>query len=407
MRQIASLLLVAFLVCGCARSDDDVAGLLKDAKATLAAHRDSQGKAAEYAQCIYNLEKAQVLLEQKGDSSSSLAQEVNSTLFWAKRFSNVEIANEVAKLRTVGGLPKATAKTAPVEKPAAKGEFADSAITIKAKAAYEEAVKFASSKSADPFAVSLRWFQVASQFSGTDYSLKALENARQAQAQVAAGTPAVAPVTDATAPAAKAPQQSVLTLEIEELKTDKPEYVLIREGEKLAASKKFEEAIVQYKCAIAIRDTIPAQRRMGRAHFELAQKLNEALEPKYIAMDKELAAAYQKAYELRGGNRVFNDRNPAWVAAQRKLTDLRKEADGPMLQAAAAQGCFDKIIRMSPGNKDFDAAAYSAVSMSRRPTLKLTARTYIKEFLKNYTPIDGTEQLTYEFCKSEYERLGH
>ena len=239
------------------------------------------------------------------------------------------------------------------------------------------------------------------------YALKALEHARKAQAQVSAASLTAPANADPTAPPVVKSQPGVLALEIEELKNDKPEYVLIRDGEKLAAAGKFEDAIVLYKSSIAIRDSIPAERRMGRAHFQLAQKLGEVLVPKYVAMDKELSDAFKKAYENRGGNRIFNDRNPAWTAAQKKLADLRKEGDGPMLQAASAQACFDKVIKLSPGNKDFDAAAYSAVSMSRRPTLKLTARSYIKEFLKNYSPVDGEEQVTYEFCKSEYERLGH
>jgi len=380
-------------------ADDDVAALLADAKATLAAHRDSPAKPAEYAQCIYNLEKAQAALESKNDTTSSLAQEVNSTLFWARRFSNVAILDEVVKLHKAGGGAKPLAKVALAEKPAAKGELAETGSMVKAKAAYEDAERFAQNKSADPFAVSLRWFQVSSQFSGTDYALKALDHAREAQSRVAA--------EPAKSNGAASPKKlSVIAAEINELRADKPEYKLINEGERLAAGGKYEEALAKYKESVAIRDTIPAERRMGHAHFKLAQNIGEALVPKFLAMEKEYNDAYKKAYELRGGNRYFNDRNPAWVAAQKKLADLRKEGEGAAIQAGAAQDCFDKVLKLSPGNKDFDAAAYSAVSMSRRPSLKLTARSSIKEFLKNYTPEGGEELVTYEFCKSEYERLG-
>lgn len=370
---------------------EDATDLLADAKATLSAHRQSPAAPKVYAQCIYNLEKAQNLLESTGDSSSNLAQEVNSTLFWAKRFSNLEISNELTKLRAASGAPKTSPKTAAVAKPAAQGTIPEAEILAKAKAAYEDAERFAQANT-DPFAESLRWFQVSSQFAGTEYALKALEKARDAQGRLSADSADAKP--------------SRLKQEMVETKAATPEFDLLREGEKLEAAGKFDEALAKYKESVAIKDTIPVERRMGHVHFKIAQKVEEKLLPQYQAMDKEYSEAYQKAYELIGGNRYFNTRNPALVAAQRKLDALRKEADGIAAQAADAQACFDKILKLAPEHKDFDAAAYSAVSMSRRPTVKLTARTYIKEFLKNYAPTDGTEQITYEYCKSEFERLG-
>ena len=241
--------------------------------------------------------------------------------------------------------------------------------------------------------MSLRWFQVSSQFAGTEYALKALEKAREAQTKLASGD------AGQGAPSALAKEKT-------ETQAASPEFDLLREGESLEAAGKFEEALAKYTESTKVKDTIPANRHIGHVHFKLAQKVEEDMLPKYQVVDKEYAAAYKAAYENRGGNYYFNARNPRWMAAQKKLDDLRKEGDGITLHAASAQACFDKIIKLSPEHKDFDAAAYSAVSMSRRPTLKLTARSYIKEFLKSYAPHDGTEQVTYEYCKSEFERLG-
>ncbi len=393
---ITALLIAAFSWVPTGFAEDEVADLLAQSKATLAAHRDAPASARDYAQCIYNLEKAQEHLEKKNDSSSALAQEVNATLFWAKRFSNIEISNEIAKLRAAGGAPKMPAaplaKT-PASKPAAPGASVPEAeIITKAKAAFEEAERFSQSKASDPFAVSLRWFQVSSQFSGTEYAMLALEKARDAQTKLAAVNPSA--------------KQSALAKEKEEVKAAVPEYDLLREGELLETAGKFDEALAKYLESVKLKDTIPANRHIGHVHFKLAQKVEEKLLPKYQTLDKEYATANKAAYENRGGNIFFNSHNPQWVAAQKKLDDLRKEADGITLHAASAQASFDKIIKLAPEHKDFDAAAYSAVSMSRRPTLKLTARSYIKEFLKNYTPADGFEQVTYEYCKSEFERLG-
>ncbi len=379
--------------CTSIAAAEDATDLLADAKATLSAHREHAAVPKDYAQCIYNLEKAQVLLENKGDSSSSLAQEVNSTLFWAKRFSNIEVSNELTKLRSVGGAPKTAPKTVAVAKPAAQGTIPEAENLAKAKAAYDDAERFAQSNAADPFATSLRWFQVSSQYAGTEYALNALEKAREAQGRL----------SESVSADAKPSRQGLERLET---KAATPEFDLLRDGEKLEAAGKFEEALAKYKESVALKDTIPAERRMGHVHFKIAQKVEEKLIPQYQAMDKEYSEAYQKAYQVMGGNRFFNDRHPAWVAAKKKLENLRKEADGIANEAAAAQACFDKILKLAPDNKDFDAAAYSAVSMSRRPTVRLTARSYIKEFLKNYAPTDGTEQVTYEYCKSEFERLG-
>src|SRR5262245_12250997 len=78
--------------------EDDVEELKKEATATLKANSVKTVPFADYAMAIYRLEKAQSLLEEAKDTSSGLAQEVNSALFWARRCSNVNIMKELDKI---------------------------------------------------------------------------------------------------------------------------------------------------------------------------------------------------------------------------------------------------------------------------------------------------------------------
>src|SRR5262249_18323255 len=99
MRSLYLLLLILLSVPAVhADPGADAQKLKDDAMVTLKASANGKVSADEYAECIVKLEKAQAILEGAGDSNSVLAQEVNSSLFWARRFSNMEIAKAVEKL---------------------------------------------------------------------------------------------------------------------------------------------------------------------------------------------------------------------------------------------------------------------------------------------------------------------
>jgi hypothetical protein len=397
MKQL--LLSVVLLSLACAlRADDEIQKLVDEARIILVANRESTATPHDYARCLYALEKAQALVENSGDSTSARAQEVNSLLFWAKRFSNVEIVKELEKLRAANGdKARVAAAARPAGKSAEKSVLPEAKQMTDAKAAYDAAAQFAAEKAGDPYTVSLRWFQMASQFAGTDYALKALEKARQAQALVGS--------SDSSKSNSVYTQRALS--ETEELRQEKGEYALVREGDALVLSGDFDGALEKYKQSIAIRDTIPAERHMGHAYVKLAQKLAEALTPKYAEVEAEYNRAFIGAYVNRGGYKQFNDRDSRWVAAQQKVRELQKEGDKISVHAGNAQSCFEKVLKMAPGKNDFDAAAYVGVSLAKRSATRIRARTVLKDFLEQYKPGNGEEQITYEFCKSEYERLGH
>ena len=267
-----------------------------------------------------------------------------------------------------------------------------------AKSAYDSAAAFARSNARDPYTVSLRWFQMASQFAGTDYALGRLSTRRATRRRW----------WPARTRARLASVFSARTLaEAEEIKQDKSEFVLIRDALAALKSNDFDDAIAKYKLSLATRETVQAQRGLGHAYMKWAQQIAEQLTPKYAELEKEYNAAFATAYELHGGNRFFNDRNPRWVAVQQKLTALRKESDKIIVNSANAQSCFEKVLKLVSDSKDFDAAAYIGMSMSKRPASRFRGRGVLKDFLEHYKPGGPEEQLTFEFCKSEYERLGH
>lgn len=393
---------------------DEAAQLVQDAKEILAAHRVSPVAPAKYAQCIFNLEKAQRMLEGAGDTTSVVAQEVNATLFWAKRFSTLEISNELGKLRS-GAPPMAlprTQKPPPVvtppkapavaAAPAQKSLLPEADKLNAAKAAYHQAEQFAQKKKNDPFAVALRWFQVASTYSGNEYALKALEKAQEAHARSAASGKAISGDTAATG--TRGPSKRAL-IEAEELKSQTPEIEAMRQAEALAEEHKYPEAIEKYKASIKIKDTISVESRMGYTYFKLAQTSQEQLLPKYKEVEDEYSRAWIGAYRSVGAYKVFDDRSPALVAAQRKIDALRKEADSIVINYTAAQTCFERILKLVPDGKDFYATAYAGISMAKRKEAQVRARIYLADFLKEFKPGDIGEQITYEYCKSELDRI--
>ena len=394
---------------------DEVEKLANEAKQVLAAHQVTPVSAEKYAQCIFSLERAQGLLESAGDASSVLAQEVNSTLFWAKRFSTIEISNELAKLRGAkpeAGVARPVKPVSPPQKPVktpvapvANSMLPDAARLNAAQAAFHEADHFATQKKGDPFAVALRWFQVASNFSGTEYALKALEKAQEAHARSAASGQAAASAGSVAQDAGGALASKRMALEALELKAETPEIVILHTAEMLSEAYKYDEAIEQFKASIKVKDTISAESRLGYTYFKLAQTIQEKLLPKYKEADDAYAAAYQHAFKGTTNFRYFDDRSPELIAARRRIDELRKESDQIVINYVAAQACFEKILKLVPGGKDFDAAAYVGISMAKRHEAKFRAKVCLLDFLKEYKPGDIGEQITFEYCKSELERI--
>src|SRR5579862_3796710 len=109
-----SLLFVLVLIARAVLANPEAEQLKDDALEILKANANRQATSEQYATCIYKLEKAQAILEAVHDNDSALAQEVSSSLFWARKFSDVRVMAALDKLHAANGNP---ATTTVVKKP--------------------------------------------------------------------------------------------------------------------------------------------------------------------------------------------------------------------------------------------------------------------------------------------------
>ena len=172
-----SLVLVACLLLvgprsGWAAGLDEAKALKDEAFGILKKGSGLTIKPEEYARCVVKLEKAMDIVEKANAFDTPLAQEVSSALYWARKFATVQTIAHInkekkrsvkSKPKDQGGLPGLGEKASEAKKLFATGKM------------------YAQSHTGDDYAVGLRWFQIADQTAGTDYSVRALGLARAAQ----------------------------------------------------------------------------------------------------------------------------------------------------------------------------------------------------------------------------------
>jgi tetratricopeptide (TPR) repeat protein len=366
----------------------DAQKLKDEAIDILKANAQKSATTEQYANCIYKLEQAQAILEKAGNNDSALTQEVTSSLFWARRFSNIQILNALEKLRG-GAAPPPPPKKVEVAKPAKPADPEEAPDTpaeiLAAKKAYETAEKFAQSHSADDYAVALRWFQMANEFPNNDYAFKALQLARDAQTRFAAKTGS----GEAALP-------------------DTPEMKLVNEADELAKGGKLEQAIALYLASIKMKETAIARRKLGHAYFKRGQQLKDDLMPRWeVNLDevrKAWSAAIYTVNTARGPIRRLNRNSPPLVAAWKKQAALRDEAQDILKKCYdPADTEFRAVLKLATNNRDFDAAGHLALCQSIRGGAM--AKSNLGKFLVDYTPANDLERSLYEFCKTEREHL--
>ena len=390
------LTMVLTLAAG-ARADGagDAQKLKDEALEILKANANRQATPQQYADCIFKLEQAQRMLEKANDNDSALAQDVSSTLFWARKFSDVHVIAELEKLHGGAPEPPPPAKKPDPPKPP-PGEVSDAepaAVISEAKKAFEGAESYATSHSSDDYAVALRWFKMANEHSGTDYALKALELARAAQTRFAAKNAPVASKTPETVP-------------------DTPEGKLIADADALVAAGKYEESFAVYKESLAKKETIDAHRKLAHAYYSRGQQLKDKLLPELASADEEVRKAFKSAmvtHHTMGGRtyQTANRNDPTYVAALRKYTDLAKESYKAVEYYDKAQTDFKAVVRMAQDGKDLDADGHIALCLGVRGDMnyRILAKQHLLKFLANYKPITDLERSLYEFCKTELARL--
>ena len=328
--------------------------------------RASSGAAADpkvYAEAVRKLESAQSKLEQSakgGAQNDQLDQEISASLFWARRFANVNVIRELDKAK---GLPVAE-PSRPAEKPKAEGA---------AEAAFKKAEEFENSHKDDDYAVALRWFQFADEFNGDDLAMRGLQRAREAQARFQA--------KNAKAGAEQTPDQKTLA-----------------EGDALFRDKKFDEALAKFEEAKKQTDSIQASRRIGHAHLEIGYKSRDEYAAQYLPVLKQ----YNEA--LRKGDR----------AGAARLTQKAKEIVDrlrPLEQKALksydmAQKAFQHGLDLAKGTDLECEGQIAMIYYARGKNVRMEAKTRLANALTKYQPMNDQERTVYEFCKSLFKSLG-
>ena len=400
------LWLPMLVLCGAAQAAtmDDARALKDEALKILQANSAGEADPKAYAEAVVRLEKAQTLLDGAGQGGTSLGQEINSLLFWARKFSTTTVIGELDKSRSGPAAPAKKAEPVPPPPPAKaadaggaeeKGGAFGSQTVSEARGKFEAAESFAKEHPGDDFTVALRWFQAADQLAGTEFSAKALTLAREAQERYAKKT-------------AKTPEPEV---------PDTPGNRLLKQANQLVADGKYEQSFPVYERAIQLANTMSANRELGHAYFKYAQFLKDKLTGEMEAADEAYKKARREARDQAppddGGRRGRRLRRldalgyPPLAEAKRKVDAVKEKMSEAEKYYDKAWEQFKKALDRAPGKRDLDSAAHSALCLSLKadPNVKDSARIALAQFLKDYKPANDVERTLYEFCRSESQRL--
>jgi hypothetical protein len=388
-----ALLIAAVCPRACADPQAEAAALKDSSLQILKATADRDATPDEMAKCIFDLEKASALLEAAHDTDSDLAKEVNTALYWSRKRSTLAIDAALDKLHGGSGgfKPPAVKKPDPKIAKTDPNEPVDPGAGMEdARKAYQEAERFAQSHATDDYVVSLHWFQMASSHPGTDYSLKALTMARDAQARFKSQNP-------------NAKKEEI---------PDTPEMKPVLEADREVSGKRYAVAFGLYQASLKIKETPIAHRKLGQAFYADAQVVKQAVIEKCTTAYVELKAAQQQAYMTRqtlggGVRRVLNTNDPRYVEAARKYRAAYSEGDKAFDLFDKAQNEFKAVLKLSPNGKDLVSAGTIGICLSQKPDplLRTRARSYLTGFLKDYAPANDDERTVYEYCKTELERI--
>jgi len=386
------------LLCSALFADpqSDAKQLKDEALEILKANSSKSATSEEYATCIMKLEKAQALLDGANENDSPLAQEVSSSLFWARRFSNMDVIKSLQKMRGNAPLRKTPAPPTPPPAPkvAAKGPApaAEPPEVLRgrlADKAFAEAQAYAG-KSTDDYAIALRYFQMAGEFAGTDAALKALDLARDAQQRY------LSEKGDATVTAAVAAAETY---------PESPEMAQVKQADSRAKSKQYAEAVKIYREALKQNDSAFTRRRLAKALFLRAQQMREELKPKFEAHAKDYQAATDGAWIKTPFGPQFNPDDGNYQRSRRDGQALWKESDASYKNFQEAENEYKALLKAADKGRDFEAAAYVGLCQCVRPFFKMQGKTTLEAVVKDYAPANDLERTLYEFCKAEIERV--
>ncbi|MBI3831996.1 MAG: hypothetical protein HY291_20915 [Planctomycetes bacterium] len=366
----------------CALDEGELTKLRDEATAIQKAYGEGKATPEEYAAGILKLEQALNILEKAGDTNSTLAQDITAQYFWAKRFSNVFVIKALEALRAKGGVVPPTRFDKPRTPRNPNDPNPDPfAEQMDAKKAFEEALAYVEKRKDDDMAVARRFFQMAGEWPGTDYGMKAMGLARDAILHFAS----------------KGAGQ-------EEKLPETPEMEPVKKADALVDAGKYREAFPLYMASIRQKETDIAERRLGRAQFGYAMKLREEILAAWEELKPKLEEARQNAYVMNGKDRVFDPQNPRLAAAMAEQQKLVARVNDAKAAFGAAQRAFEAVVRLAAEKKDLEAAAYIALCL-RGAERVADAKTFLQRFVKDYEPKSDYERILVEYGKIELESL--
>jgi tetratricopeptide (TPR) repeat protein len=363
------ILLAVFTGSLLAQSKVDEARKLYQEASTIL--RNASGAATDpkvYAQAVFKLRRAQKLVEEAAKSDpkgvESLQVEINAALFWAMKFTTLPMVREIEKGdpgRKEGGSEAPVIKQPPKQEPKKLSQEDAEKLFHKAEA-YEK------SHQGDDYAIALRWFQVADETTGTDWSLRAMSRARDAQERH------------------KAKQEKEKAAGKPQTKDGK----LIYEGDVLFRQKQYEQALVKYKAALIIKDSTLLQRRIGHSYMEMGYEARDKYAKQYLPLVKQWNDAVRRR----------DKRRMDWIRRQTaalvvRLKPLENKAKHNYTLAEAA---FMRGLNIAKG-KDLDCEAQLAIIKFQRKE-RTTAHQDLTRVLRKYKPQNDEERTVYEYCRS-------
>jgi len=372
-RTIAAGLAVLFVVSAIAWGippEEEAKQLYNEATKIL---RNASGAATDpkvYAEAVFKLQKAQKLIEEAAKTNpkgvEKLQETINAALFWARKFATLPMIREIEKRETGKEI---TEDSPPREKPDEEPKKEENQDSAKAEELFRKAEAFERSNEGDDYAVALRWFQVADQTAGTEWSLRALSRAREAQARHKAKQEA---------------EKAEKELQSEDAK-------LIAEGNRLFQQKQYEQALQKFKAALAVKETLLVHRRIGHTYVEMGYKLRDEYARQYIPLAKQ----FNDAARRRDQRRLAQIRRQMQILVAR----LRPLENKALEHYANGEKEFQKGLALAEGRSDLDCEAHLAILQFQRKQ-RVSARKQLTVVLKKYKPVNDEERTVYEFCKT-------
>ena len=323
-----------------------------------------------YGEALKKFEQSVAILEEMSKSgnreAASLLEEVNSQMFWARKFAPLDVGGS-------SPVPRPAPRPADVSKP--PGDTGQPGQTVSdAEKEYRRCEEFEKARAGDSYAISLRYFEMADKFAGTDWAVKALGKARDYQQRYKDNT-AASEKEKKTEPAA-------------------PEEKLVAEGDALLREGRFDEAAAKYADSVKIKETAAARRGIGHVLFERGKAMRDDYASRYYALYAQYLGA------RRAGDRLGMKR------ASDAVSGLKSLADRALAKFDEARREFDKALKLA-GGKDLDSEVHAALThcFHTDAANRAEAKKKLRTAIDKYKAADDEQRILLEYARTELARL--